>query len=390
MAGGVRAAGAPARGGVAVSAALGVLDALSLALLAAMFAVALANLFTAPRLERAGAPTRRPRVSVLVPARNEAANLRANLPALLASDVREMEIVVLDDRSEDGTAAVAEALAAEAPERLRVVRGAELPAGWLGKSWACAQLAEAARGDILLFCDADVTAGPLAVGRTVALLERFGAGVATAIPRHRLGSVAEAAVVPLGAQLPVAATLPLALVPRTAAPSLSMANGQWLAFTREAYAAVGGHAAVKAEVLEDVVLGRLAKRAGERLVAATAALDLTVRMYAGWAEVRAGFGKNLYALLGGSPGAFALGIGAFFLAAVYPWLAAWRGSPAALGALALLVAVRIAAALRFGQGARTVLLHPLGAALAVAIAAESFRARGTVRWRGRTVAVARG
>lgn len=367
-----------------MSAALALLDAASAALLVAMLAVAVANLATAPRLERAGEPREMPLVSVLVPARDEAANLRANLPLLLAAGYPRLEVVVLDDGSGDDPASVVQALARDSGGRLRLVRGAELPAGWLGKSWACAQLAREARGEVLLFCDADVAAGPRAVRRTIALLQRHAADAVTAIPRHRLGTWAEAAVVPLVAQLPVAATLPLALVPRTAAPSLSMANGQWLAFRREAYARIGGHASVRGQVLEDVLLGRAVKRAGLRLVAAVGARDLSVRMYGGWGQVRAGFRKNLYALLGGRPAPFIAGVGVFLLAAVYPVLAAVRGSWLPL---ALLLALRTASALLFRQRWPAVALHPLGAPLALAVAVESWLARGTVEWRGRTVVV---
>ncbi|HET7230253.1 MAG TPA: glycosyltransferase, partial [Longimicrobium sp.] len=334
----------------------------------------------------AGEPWDTPLVSVLIPARNEAANLRANLPALLASDYPRLEIVVLDDRSGDETASVTEDFARADP-RLRVMRGAALPDGWLGKNWACHQLSGQARGTVLLFCDADVTAGPRAVTRTVARMQRDGADAMTALPRHRFGTWAEAAVVPLIAQLPVAATLPLALVPRTAAPSLSMANGQWLALTRDAYNRTGGHAAVRARVLEDVHLGRAVKRAGLRLTAAVATEDLSVRMYHGWAEVRRGFGKNVYALLGGRPASFAAGILIFLLAAVYPWITVFRGTVLALAPLALLMGVRIAAALLFRHDWRAVLLHPLGALMALSVAVASFRTRGRVEWRGRSVAI---
>ncbi|HET7461714.1 MAG TPA: glycosyltransferase [Longimicrobium sp.] len=370
-----------------MSAALTVLDAASAALLLAMLLVTVANLLAALRLGGAGEPRETPLVSVLVPARDEAANLRANLPPLLASEYPRLEILVLDDRSGDETASVAGELARRHPDRLRLVRGAAPPEGWIGKNWACHQLAREARGGVLLFCDADVTAGPRAVTRTAALLQ--GADAVTALPRHRWGSWAEAAVVPLVAQLPAAAMLPLALVPRTAAPSLSMANGQWLAFTRHAYDRTGGHASVRGRVLEDVELGRAVKRAGLRLVPAVAAEDLSVRMYHGWPEVRRGFTKNLYALLGGRPTSFAAGCVIFLLTAVYPLIAAFRPTPLALAALALLIGVRTAAALLFRHGWATVLLHPAGAVLALRIAAASFRTRGTVEWRGRTVMVGR-
>lgn len=361
------------------------LDHASAALLGAMLLVSLANLAFAPRLHRAGRLRAAPSVSLLIPARNEAANLRAHLPLLLAQDYPRLEIVVLDDQSDDGTAELVEDFARSTPGRLRLVRGASPPPGWVGKCWACWQLAAEARGELLVFCDADVAAGPHAVSRTVALMQRYRAGAATAIPRLTTGSAAEAAVVPLVVQLPLAVLLPLALVPRTRAVSLSAGNGQWLAFTREAYARVGGHEAVRGEVLEDVRLARIAKRAGVRLVAAAAPRDLSVRMYAGWNEVRAGFRKNVYALLGGRPATFVVGLGMFALAALYPWVAVARGSVAGLAALGLLLAVRAAAALLFHQGWRTVWLHPLGCVLALRIAAASFRARGGVTWRGRSI-----
>jgi chlorobactene glucosyltransferase len=370
-----------------VDALLLALDAASAILLGVMLIVGIANLLFAPRLERAGEPREMRRVSLLVPARNEAANLRAHLPLLLASDWPKLEIIVLDDGSEDGTAAIVESFARENPDRLRLVRGEALPDGWLGKNWACSQLARAATGGVLMFCDADVAPGPRAVRRTLGLLERWDADAATAILRHRFGSWGERAVVPLVAQLPVAATLPLALVPRTPSPSLSMANGQWIAFTRAAYEAIGGHAAVRADVLEDVALGRAVKRAGLRLVSAIATEDVRVRMYDGLAEVRAGFRKNLYALFGGSPVAFSASLVVFLLVAVYPWAMAIRATPPVLAALGMLIALRLVAAATFRHGIATVLLHPLGALLTVGIAIESALAhrRGGARWKGREV-----
>lgn len=361
------------------------LDLLSAAILAAMLAVALFNLLGAPRLEDAGEPAALPLVSLLIPARDEAANLRRTLPLLLAADYPRLEILLLDDRSTDGTAEVARQIAGDAP--LRILHGSDPPPGWLGKNWACHQLSEAATGEVLVFCDADVDARPSAIRRTVAAIQKHGAGAVTAIPRQRLDGWMQAAVVPLVAQLPVAAMLPLRLVPILRSPSLSMANGQWLAFTRAAYDAVGGHAAVRGDVLEDVALGRLVKARGHRLAVCVAASLLAVRMYGSAAAMREGFRKNLYPLLGGRPLPFAIGLALLSMAWIYPFAGALRGTAAALVPLALLAAVRIAAALLFRQGWRTVALHPAGALLAARLAVESWRghARGRVTWKGRGV-----
>lgn len=363
------------------------LDLLSTAILAAMLTVALYNLLTAPRLEAAGEPADLPLVSILVPARDEAENLRRTLPHLLRTDYPRIEVLLLDDRSVDGTAAVAEALAREAGAPLRVLRGTEPPPGWVGKNWACQQLAWSAAGEVLVFCDADVDAAPAAVRRTVAALQRNRAGAMTALPRQRLDGWMQAAVVPIIVQLPVLAMLPIRLIPITRSPSLSMANGQWLAFTRAAYDAIGGHAAVRAEVVEDVALGRLVKARGHRLVVSIAASLLAVRMYDSAAGMREGFRKNLYPLLGGRRAPFALGMVLLALAWIYPFAGALRGTMAAMVPLALLVALRIAGALLVRQGVRAVLLHPVGALLAAGLAMESWigHQRGRVTWRGRAV-----
>jgi hypothetical protein len=370
--------------------AAGVADLLDLAALGALTVlclVALANAAWAPRLHRGEGRAPDTSVSVLVPARDEAHHLHRTLPALVEQDHPRLEILVLDDGSTDATAAVTAAAARASGGRLRLLTGTPLPPGWTGKNWACHQLAATATGDVLLFCDADVRAGPDAVRLTLAAMERYGAGAATALPRLVARNRAEAAVAPLVAQLPVLAALPLRLVPALPSPALSMGNGQWLAFTRSAYAAAGGHAAVADRVLEDVALARRVKAAGERLVALLAPETLEVRMYDGWPAVRAGFRKNLYPLLGGRPLPFLLGVAGFLLVAVYPLLAVFRGTPAGVAAFVLLVALRVLGVGVLRHGWRSVALHPLGAVLAAGIAVDSAvaAARGTARWKDRRV-----
>lgn len=359
----------------------------SAAILLPMLLVSLYNLRTAPRLERAGAPHRRPLVSLLVPARNESANLRDHLPSLLGTDYSPLEVIVLDDGSEDDTAALVQDAAARSGGRLRLLRGEPLPAGWLGKSWACEQLAAAAGGEVLIFCDADVAPAPPAVAQTVALLEA-GADAATAIPRQRLDGWWAAAVIPLVVQLPVSAMLPLALVRQLASPSLSMANGQWLAFHRAAYRAVGGHRAVRGEIVEDVALGRLVKQCGLRLVPAVAAHSLEVRMYREARAMWSGLGRTIYPLSGGHPARLALAFALFIVAAVLPWLLLFIHPPAAALPLATLLAIRLAGAAIFRHGAASALLHPLGSALLLLLAIDSLvrGLRGSVRWKGRLLA----
>jgi isopentenyl-diphosphate delta-isomerase type 1 len=373
-----------AAGGVAVIRAL--TFGAAAVILTAAGAVTLLNLATARRLDRSPVPARRPRVSVLVPARDEARHIGAALDALTRTSYAELEILVLDDGSSDATAEIAGERAAADP-RVRLIRGEPTPPGWLGKPWACRQLAAAAAGEVLIFCDADVRAGEHAVRNTVATLDAAGAGVLTALPRQLTPHWWDAALVPLLTQLPVLWLLPLRLVERLRSPALAMGNGQWLAYTREAYDRAGGHAVARDRVLEDVALARTAKARGERLVVALAPRDLAVHMYATRAEMREGFRKNLHALLGGRTTGVVLAIPLWALGTVIPLagpLLFGRAGWLLAGALA---ALRLAGSLALRHPLRSLLLHPVGAVMAPLAALDSARAAraGTATWKGRAL-----
>lgn len=262
--------------------------------------IVLANLVAYPRLRRAAPQPSL--VSVLLPARNEARVIGATVKSLLASSTAILELIVLDDGSTDGTADVARAAAAGDP-RLRVITGAPLPAGWLGKNWACHQLAEASQGELLLFTDADVAWRPGAIDGLVALRERLSADLLCAWPTQETVTWAERLVIPLitfadWAYLPVLAVHHVTR-PAWAAAAFSAAIGQCLLFTRDAYARSGGHAAVRASIIDDVALARRAKSLGLRLRLAEADGLIVCRMYHSWPEVRDGFAKNILAGHGG-------------------------------------------------------------------------------------------
>ncbi len=355
-------------------------------MLFAMLLVVGVNLAWAPRLHRRPAATAGPIVSVLVPARDEAANLRRLLPALARTGYPRMEVLVLDDGSQDETAAVVRGTAAADP-RFRLVEGLEPPDGWTGKNWACHQLSRHAHGELLIFCDADVVPGADAVGRTVTALTDNGMDAVTAFPRHAPGGWIEDALVPLLTRVPVAALLPLPLVLHTPWSSLSAGNGQWFAWRRAAYRTLGGHARVRDDIIEDVRLARIAKDAGLRLAAVVAARDLEVRMYRSGGAAWAGFAKNAYALGGGEDRRFVPVLALFAVATVGPFLAAALAplEPLAWVALGALLLVRSGVALLFRDGPRTVLLHPAGAiaAVALALASRHRHRRGTLRWKRR-------
>ncbi len=320
------------------------------------------------------------RVSALVPARDEEATIEACVRSLLAEPVD--EVLVLDDGSTDGTVAVLAKLAAEEP-RLRVLTGAPLPAGWVGKVHACHQLSLAATGDDLLFVDADTRLLP---GAVAALRGTPGAAV-TAFPRQVVETTGEALVVSL-LHLTYLSWLPLALIPRTRAPSVLAANGQVLLVRRGALADVGGFAAVRDAVVDDMALCRRFKERGHAVWFLPGEALATCRMYPSGAAAWRGFGKNLAPGLGSQ--AKVVGVGALYaIAFVAPWLAwPWAPLPAAIGMAANLVQRALLAA-RFGLPARTVPLHLPSALAFLGILATSARwtAAGTLPWRGRTYGV---
>lgn len=334
------------------------------------------------------------RVSLLIPARNEAANIALCLRAALAGTRRPDEILVYDDGSVDGTAGIVAGFAA-GDGRVRLLQGGELPPGWVGKPYACHRLAEAATGNVLVFLDADASLLPTGLARLASLFEDMRADAVTAGLRQQFGSWSERLVIPL-LHLTYLAWLPLPLVWRTRDPRLLVANGQLFAVSRDAYRRAGGWAAVRAEVVDDMAFGRALKRAGARLVFADGFRMASCRMYRSAGEVVRGFSKNLYPGIGGTPGALAGVVGLYAWVFCLPYaglvVAAVLVLPevfraALLGVMAN-AALRVVLALRYRQPPEGILLHPAGVLVLLGIALNSLRwhRRGAVAWRGRSYA----
>lgn len=216
-------------------------------------------------------------VSVIVPARNEEDNLPTLLDSLLRTRYDKVEILVVDDRSTDGTAAVARGYADRDP-RVRLIEGTQLPAGWFGKPWACVQGYREARGDLLLFTDADTRHSPELLGHAVGALESERRDLVTVIGRMICGSFWERVIMPIIGAL-LAIRFHPTVVNRARRASEAIANGQFILVTRESYEAVGTHAAVKHEVAEDLAMAQLYFRAGRPQLFAFGLRLLGTRMY---------------------------------------------------------------------------------------------------------------
>ncbi len=326
------------------------------------------------------------RVSILVPARDEA----ETLPALLASlrdqrGVPDLEILVLDDASTDDTTAVVLA-AAQSDRRIRLLHGAPLAPGWLGKPHACHQLASAATGSVLVFVDADVVCAPDAMAATVTLLRTTGLDLVSPYPRPIAITATERLIQPLLAWSWLT-TLPLRVAERSARPSLSAANGQLIAVDAGAYTRAGGHAGIRAEVLDDIALLRAVKRSGGRGAPADGSQIASCRMYRSWRELRDGYTKSLWSAFG-SPGAAAAVMGVLGLTYVVPAIAALCGSWIGVLGYGAGVAGRVVSAQASGSRSwPDALAHPVSVSVAAWLTGVSWyrKQRGNLSWKGRSI-----
>jgi hypothetical protein len=334
------------------------------------------------------APTVPGKVAVLLPVRDEADRVTPCLEALLAQGgVPDLTIFVLDDGSTDQTAEVVRAVAGD---KVRLLTGAPLPDGWLGKPYACHQLAEAATGaDVLSFVDADVVLAPDAIARATTLLRDIDATLLSPYPAITgAGRLAQPLL-----QWSWLTFLPLRVMERSPRPSLAAAGGQWLLVDRAGYQRSGGHAAVRADVLEDIALARQVKRTGGRVALANGSPAAACRMYSSWSELVAGYSKSLWHSFGSGPAAGAVVVILLLLyaapPAAVPILAATGATaPAAVALAAYVLAVAgraTAAAVTGGRAWPDALAHPVSIVLFAWLVARSFRRRrlGRLTWRGR-------
>lgn len=346
---------------------------------AAMVAITVSN-FKFLRNERQLAkklvlPDRPPKVSICIPARNEALNIEACVESFARQNYPDSEILVLDDQSEDDTAARAQAVAARYPNvPIRVIPGEPLPAGWIGKSWACDQMSRAAAGEYLLFTDADTVWSPRALKHMMLLALEHRTDLLSAPPRLDAITIWERLSVPL-LSMAGATMLSLPLISHPAMKDYAVASGACLLFRREAYDRIDGHKGVRAEIVEDLELARRAKRCRLRLRMIGGARLAQCRMYRSRREVWEGFTKNYSKAFGAALTPIVLLItlaiyaGPFFSFIFGPALGwgVWAGTILPAIQITIIAALRAITDLRFGTFSWTgYLLTPL-AAMFVAI-----------------------
>ena len=350
--------------------------------------ITLLNAATAPMLERANSCQNGPRVSVLIPARNEEANIGVCIKGLLAQLYDDFEILVLDDQSTDRTGAIIKKLSQQYP-KVQAIRGQPLPSGWTGKNWACHQLSEYASGEILIFTDADNRPAPNAIANSIAYMQKLELGLLSAFPQKVTETLAEKLVVPV-IDMFVYAGLPLWLTYLSRSPSLAAASGLWIAFTRDAYQRIGGHKALSNQIVEDVELSRLAKKRDIKILTLAGTQVVCCRMYHSLGEVWAGFSKNLFGLVRYRMIPFFILILILFTMCVLPYASVWVApfTTLSLVAITMNIAIRLILSIKYKHPFFTsVILHPFGVLLTLLVGINSFyQARhGHLQWKGRQI-----
>lgn len=340
-----------------------------------------------------------PLVSVIVPARDEAANIEACLRSILATGYAPVELIVVDDRSSDETAEIVARLATrpEAAGRLRLVRGAELPTGWFGKPWALVQGYRAARGTLLLFADADTRHHPELVARAVRVLDTEHVALVSVVGRQEMVAFWERLIQPHMFLVLASRIGDLRRVNRTRVEWDAVANGQFMLTTRTAYELVGTHESVRHSVVEDMALAQAYVRHHLDIFLTYGEQYMSTRMYRDLRGIVAGWTKNIAT---GVPLAFPprrlvrrvvpyvmwLPALAWILPPLLWTLFGWRWAAATtVLSLAIWLAVYrvVEAPLRYA------LAYPLGAAMVAYIMIRSALQGGNIEWRGRRYTVSR-
>ena len=355
----------------------------------------IANHFTIRRFDQYPSAKSFPRVSVLVPARNEASNIEACVTSLLLQDYPDFEVIVLDDHSMDATPSILTRLS-RTNKRLRILEGAPLPDGWLGKHWACNQLDQVATGELILFTDADTHHAPDMMQASVSAMIAENADLVTAFPHEEVVTWGERLLVPI-IGFGIFTFIPVRLIQRLHLAALSVTIGQFMLFRRTAYDAVGGYIAVRNEIVDDMCLGRRIISSGFEWRLMDGTHHVSCRMYRNFWEAVNGFSKSLFAVFDYRILPYIIGwlvVGTTFLEPTIALVSRWAGHaltplPVDYATLSVVLSITLWMIVyrRFRFPAYLVFYYPLSLALFLGVVARSFfqTATGTATWKDRVL-----
>ena len=308
-----------------------------------------------------------PLVSVLIPARNEEKNIGRCLRSLSKQDYHNIEILVLDDNSSDGTGRVIEEISKK-DTRIRLIRGLPLDRGWKGKSYACHQLSGEAAGEYYVFTDADTLHFPNSISSSLGALISTRLDVLSIFPKQIMVSVHERMVV-IFINLAVLALMPLGMIRKIRSPRMSIANGQFMLFKRSVYKSIGGHRSIKKDIVEDVAISKQVKKCGYRFMVFDGRETIYCRMYDGFKNVVRGFSKFIFAAMNYSIIKLGVIISLIMLLFLIPLLLLPLGlyifnwpllvNILILSQVSIILFIRIAMTFRFKSRFSDIFLHPL-------------------------------
>jgi glycosyltransferase involved in cell wall biosynthesis len=320
-------------------------------------------------------------VAILLPMRDEERNVLASLSSVLESQgLPHRSIKVLDDNSTDKTGVLARSLPG-----IEIIVGKNLPNGWLGKNFACQQLADSTTAEYLVFLDADVRLAPTAINSALRKMSELNWDFISPYPRQIAVSFLERLMQPL-LQWSWMSSVPLRLAEKLPFRSMVVANGQFFIVRRSSYIAAGGHAAIKSEVLDDLELARALRKHKFIGGVAEASAVSECRMYEADHDLIEGYTKSLWAAFGGVWGSIFVSA-LLFITGVFPFIIALSGNRWAWICYLLLALSRLVSAARTRSPFSTVFLHPLSMIVLIALIIKSWqgKSRGNLLWRGRNV-----
>lgn len=347
------------------------------------FAITLFNYISNPKLT----PTLKrynDLVSVLIPARNEQTNIAWLLQSILEQDYQNYEVIVLDDGSTDRTYAICSSFA-KRDRRFSVIRGKALPSGWLGKNYACYQLAEKARGNYLIFLDADEVVKPGLINYSINRMKINKLALLSLFANQQMETTGERLVVPLMHFL-LLNLLPLRLVKLSSNPAFAAASGQFMLFDALIYKQRRWHLQVKNKVVEDIEILKEVKRLNYRCETLLANGYIFCRMYNSFGEAVNGFSKNLLAGFNTNIAALVCYLLLVILGPVF--IGIYLNAGLLFFAITLIILTRVMISLLSGQNALlNVVLHPFQMCSLVLISILSVKKylTKTITWKGRTI-----
>jgi len=334
-----------------------------------------------------------PLMSILIPARNEEENIKRCIISLTKQDYENIEILVLDDNSTDDTARIVLELSQKDP-RIKLYSGGPLKKGWLGKSYACWQLSKYAKGDYLIFTDADTLHFPNSISSSVACLLRYNLDALSVFPKEITVTLHERMIVPFGKYM-ILSFVPLYLIRKSKSVLFCTAIGQFMLFKREVYKKIGGHKSIKSKVIEDIMLSKQVKRCGYKFMIFDGRSSLYCRMYKNFREVVRGHSRTIFAAF--DYNIYIITIAIILMSAIFlfPFIMLLVGIlfdwPAILINLIILQIIiilipKIIFSIRFKCKAVDIILHPISMVYLIYIAINSIfntKIGMGVNWKGR-------